>query len=356
MTTFNAMEKTEALNYLNIVTRAYAYQGYTHAAPVSLASYSELIHKIKTGKHFRIFTNNSTKFDHPFIPNLYFTNLGRLVLAIVGDNTCNPYTTGRFPNALLHPEIALLSQLMFKYGIHNIPINSYQHVEQACEMCFADFKVQIQTRAISRQCNSWSSRYGYFTGSYDRFLEFIYGETNRFEVHSLVVQRRLLNGLEPVFGDPDFRDMSAYEIIQEQCKEIIQTVWRKRRQNNVLGILARDEVDIEQTQSIRLIFFVKKEYSDLCPFDSTPLYQTLAPYFIHLNRDHIALGTIPSMNSGNAPLFQGQEQNYYDLNQIHVGNRLNALKAQLVVPDHWFRLRDNAPSLRIERGRADYER
>lgn len=62
------------------------------------------------------------------------------------------------------------------------------------------------------------------------------------------------------------------------------------------------------------------------------------------------------MNSGIAPLYQEQEQNYYDLNQIHVGNRLNVLKAQLVVPDHWFRLRDNAPSLKIERGKADYER
>ncbi|EKU57488.1 hypothetical protein ACINWC323_3630 [Acinetobacter sp. WC-323] len=356
MTTFSAMEKTEALNYLNIVTRAYAYQGYTHAAPVSLALYSELIHKIKMGKRFRIFTHNPTSSPNPFVPNLYVTNLGHLVLTIVGDNTCNPYTTGRFQNALLHPEIALLSQLMRTHGICNIPLGAYQHVEQACEMCFADFKVKIQTRAITTQCRSWSSKYGYFTGSYDRFLEFIYGETNRFEVHSLVVQRKLLNGLEPAFGDPDFRDKSAYEIVQEQCTEIIQAVWRKRRQNNVLGILSREEIDIEQTQSIRLIFFVKKEYSDLCPFDSTPLYQTLAPYFINLNRDHIALGKIHTMNSGIAPLYQEQEQNYYDLNQIHVGNRLNILKAQLVVPDHWFRLRDNAPSLKIERGKADYER
>ncbi len=356
MSTFSAMEKTEALNYLNIVTKAYTYQRHTHVAPVPLASYSELIHQIKTKKRFRISTNNPTAFPHPYVPNLYITNLGNLVLNIVADNTQNPYTTGRFQNALLHPEIALLSQLIRTHDIYNIPLGAYQHVEQACEECFADFKVKIQTSAITRQCNSWSSRYGYFTGSYDRFLEFIYGETNRFEVHSLVVQRKLFNGLEPVFGDSDFRDMSAYEIVQEQCKEIIQTVWRKRRQNNVLGILSREEIDIEQTQSIRLIFFVKKEYSDLCPFDSTPLFQTLAPYFINLNRDHIALGTIHTMNSGIASLYQGQEQNYYDLDQIHVGNRLNVLKAQLVVPDHWFRLRDNAPSLKVERGRSDYER
>ncbi|WP_327858293.1 hypothetical protein [Acinetobacter guillouiae] len=356
MTTFSAMEKTEALNYLNVVTRAYAYQGFTHVVPVSLAFYSELIQKIKTGKRFRIFTNNPTAFPHPFVPNLYVTNLGHLVLTIVRDNTCNPYTTGRFQNALLHPEIALLSQLIWTHGIYNIPLGAYQHVEQACDMCFADFKVKIQTRAITTQCKSWGSKYGYFTGSYDSFLEFIYGETNRFEVHSLVVQRKLFNGLEPDFGEPDFRDMSAYEIVQEKCKEIIQTVWRNRRQNNVLGILARDEIDIQQTQTIRLIFFVKKEFSDLCLFDSTPLYQTLTPYFINLNRNHIALGTIPTMNSGFAPLYQGQEHNYYDLNQIHVGHRLNVLKAQLVVPDHWFRLRDNSPSLRIERGRTDYER
>ncbi|NAS03746.1 hypothetical protein [Acinetobacter haemolyticus] len=356
MTTFNAMEKTEALNYLNIVTKAYAYQGYTHVVPVSLASYSELIHKIKTGKRFRIFTNNLTAISHPFIPNLYVTNLGRLVLAIVGDNTCNPYTTGRFQSALVHPEIALLSQLMFKYQICDIPIGAYQYIEQACEMCFADFKVQIQTRAITTQCRSWSNRFGHLTTSYDRFLEFICGETNRFEVHSLVVQRKLRNGLEPVFGDPDFRDMSAYEIVQEQCQKIIQVVWRNRRRNDVLGILSREEMDIEQAQSIRLIFFVRKKHSDLIKFNSTPLYQTLEPYLMNLNLDHVVLGTTYTMNSGNAPLFQGQEQNYYDLKQIHVGNRLNVLKAQLVIPDYWFRLRDNTPSLKVERGKTDYER
>jgi hypothetical protein len=356
MTTLNAVERTESLKYINIVTRAYAYHAYTHVAPVSLAFYSELIQKIKTKKSFRIFTNNPTAFPHPTIPNLYVTNLGNLVLNIVADNTRNPYTTGKFQDALLHPEIALLSQLMFQHDLYNINLQAYQWIEHKCEECIADFKVRIQTRIFMTKCRSWNNRFGHLTGSYDRFLEFIYDETSRFEVHSLVVQRKLLNGLEPVYGEPDFRDMSAYEIVQEQCTEIIQTVWRKRRQNNVLGILARDEIDIHQTQSIRLIFFVKKEYSDLSPFDSTPLYQTLAPYFINLNRDHIALGTIHTMNSGNAPLFQGQEQNYYDLNQIHVGNRLNALKAQLVVPDHWFRLRDNAPSLKIERGKTDYER
>ncbi|MBJ9953018.1 hypothetical protein I5735_08200 [Acinetobacter baumannii] len=356
MTTFSAMQKTEALHYLNTVTRAYAYQRYEHAAPISLVYYSELIQKIKKKQSFRIFTHNPTVFPHPCIPNLYITNLGNLALKIVTDNTWNPYTTGKFRDALPHPEIALLSQLMMKHGIHNIPIGAYQLVEQACEMCFADFKVQIQTRAITTQCRSWNKRFVYLTGSYDRFLEFIYGETNRFEVHSLVVQRRVFNGFEPVFGDPDFRDLSAYEIVQEKSNEIIRDVWRKRCQNNVLGILARDEIDIDQTQSIRLIFFVRKEYSDLCPFNSTPLYQTLAPYFINLNRDHIAVGTFHTMNSGFTPLYQGQEHNYYDLNQIHVGNRLNVLKAQLVVTDHWFRLRDNAPSLRIERGKADYER
>ncbi len=356
MTTFNAMERTEALNYLNVVTRAYAYHAFTHIAPVSLASYSELIQKIKIKKSFRIFTNNQTAFPHPSIPNLYITNLGHLVLTIVGDNTCNPYTTSRFQNVLLHPEIALLSQLMRTYGIYNIPLGVYQHVEQACEMCFADFKVQIQTRAITTQCRSWSKKYGNFTSTYDRFLEFIYGETNKFEVHSLVVQRKLRNGQEPIFGDPDFRDMSAYEIVQEKANEIIRDVWRNRHQNNVLGILSREEIDIDQAQSIRLIFFVKKEYSDQIAFNATPLYQTLEPYLMNLNLDHIALGTIYSMNSGVTPLFQGQEQNYYDLNQIQVGNRLNLLKAHLVVPDYWLRIRDNSPSLKIERGKTEYER
>lgn len=357
MTTLSALEKVEGNNHLNHITHAYPYlAAYTPVLPLPLFKYSELIQSIKNKKGFRMFTHNPTVFPHPNIPNLYFTNLGSLVFQIVLDNTQNPYTTGRFQNALIHPEIYLLSQLMLRHDIVNIPLMEYQRIEHVCEICFADFKVHTSTRAFMAQTKAWDTKYRYCNNSYDRFLKFICAETNKFEVHSLVIQRKFKNSLVNVSDTTDFLGMSAYEIVREKSNEIIQTVWRNRNENSVLGILSREEMDIEQTYTIRLIFFVRKEYSDLVPFVETPLYKVLAPFLIDHNLDRINLGAVPTMNSGIAPHFQQQEHNYYDLNQIHVGNRLNALKAQLLVPDYWFRIQDNSCSLSIERGQAQYNR
>ncbi|OUY08545.1 hypothetical protein [Acinetobacter populi] len=350
MINFNAVEKHEASNQLNIVT------GVNQSTNYSLFSFLELTKKLETGKRNKIFTNNLTAFPHPSIPNLYFTNLGYKILMIASNNLQNPYTTGKFQNTLIHPKVALLSQLMFKHSLHNFNIEAHQRIEHACETCFADFKVHIQTRAFITQATSWINRYRSCSNAYDRFLEFIYQESNKFEIHSLIVQRKRPNGFEPFFGDPNFCDMSAYEIVREKCDEIIQNVWRNRHKNDVLGILSREEIDIEQTCSIRLIFFVRKKFSDLISFADTNLYETLESYFIDHNLDHICLGSIYTINSGIAPLFQEQEQNYYDLNQMHVGNRLNVLRAQLVIPNYLFRIRDDSCSLIIERGRGHYER
>lgn len=353
MATFNAMEKNEANAHLNLITGVNRYLNYP---PLPLFNHFELAQKLKIGNKYKIFTNNLTAFPHPSIPNLYITNLGNMVFSIIGDNLHNPYTTGKFQNTLIHPEIALLSQLMFKHALHNFNIEAYQQLEHACEICFADFKVHIQTKAFITQAKSWITRYRACNNTYDRFLEFIYRESHKFEIHSLVVQRKRLNGLEPAFGDPDFRSMTAYEIVKEKCDEIIQDVWRNRQKNDVLGILSREEIDLEQTCSIRLLFFVRKNFSDLIPFTNTALHTNLEAYCIDHNLDHIHLGKIHTMNAGAAPLFQGQEQNYYDLNQIHVGNRLNTLKAQLIIPNYWFRIRDNFCALLVERGQGHYER
>ncbi|MBJ8496990.1 hypothetical protein [Acinetobacter oleivorans] len=356
MNLFSTMQKVEGLNYLNLVTKAYSNQLYTQAYSAPLYAYIDLIEQIKKRKSFRIFTNNPTAYSHPSVPNLYVTNLGHLVLQVVKDNVINPYTNGVFQNALIHPEINLLSQLMIKHNINSIFMGEYQLLEHICETCFADFKVHIQTRAFTIQNRRWSYKYSCSVASYNRFLEFILRETERFEVHSLVIQRKLRNGRESAFGDLDFRDMSAYEIAQEKSNQIIQTVWRNRHKNNVLGILSREEVDIDQTCTVRLLFFVRKKFSDLVPFKDTPLYNAIEPFFKDLNLDRVALGEVYTMNSGIAPLYQEQEQNYYDINQVHVGNRLNILKTQLTVPDYWFRIRDQESSLKIERGQAHFER
>ncbi|WP_017385203.1 hypothetical protein [Acinetobacter baylyi] len=353
MPKFSSIEKQEANNHLNMIT---GYNPHSCPAPMALFNYEELIQKVESGKRFRMFTNNVTSFPHPFFPNLYITKLGDLVFRIIRDNLENPYTTGKFQHVLIHPKIALISQLMIRYSPFSYHFWNYQQIENTCETCFADFKVRIQTRDFDTKHKSWINKYRTCNDTYDRFMNFIYEESSRFEVHSLVVQRKRINGLELTFNDPGFCNRSAFEIVKEKADEIIQDTWRNRKKNNVLGILSVEEINLQHSCSIRLVFFVRKDFSDLIPFRETALYKNLEKYLIDFNLDYISLGQIYTMNSGIAPLFQGQEQNYYDLNQLHIGNRLNILKYQLVVPNHWFRINDYSCSLTVERGRRDYAR
>jgi hypothetical protein len=117
----------------------------------------------------------------------------------------------------------------------------------------------------------------------------------------------------------------------------------------VLGILSKREIDIFGTETLRLIFFVEKESSDWQDFKESSLYTDLEPYFIDNAVDRVALGTIASMNAGVLPLYQSQEQNYYDLNQLYVGERLRVLKAQLIGSDFWARIDNHDPTVSIER-------
>lgn len=95
-----------------------------------------------------------------------------------------------------------------------------------------------------------------------------------------------------------------------------------------------------------------KKFSDLVSFKDTPLYNAIEPFFKDLNLDRVALGEVYTMNSGIAPLYQEQEQNYYDINQVYVGN---ILKIPPTVPNYWFRIRDQESSLRIEWGQTHFE-
>lgn len=351
--TFTAMEKSEAQYHLNQITSPHLYQG---PPSLSLFDYLDVTQHITRAKRIKLFTHNLSAYPHPSIPNLYITNLGFKILNLVSDNVYNPYLQGQFQNTLIHPEIAQLSALMMKYGLNSYHTYDYQRLEHACELCFADFKVQTKTRAFTTQLKSWNSRYDSCHRTYKQFMEFIYQESNKFEIHSVLVQRMRPNGQDALFGDNGFRDMATLDIVKEKCDEIIQNVWRNRKRNNVFGILSREETDINQTCSMRLMFFVKKEYSDLVCFKSTPLFEMLEPYFTELNLDRVALGNIGTINAGIAPLFQGQEQNYYDLDQILVGNRLKTLKAQLLIPNYLFRIGDDVCKLTVERGRSQYYR
>jgi hypothetical protein len=230
----------------------------------------------------------------------------------------------------------------------NLPVNDHIQYESIIDYCLSDFKVTITTRDFQSQLKSWNTKYTNLKTQYDSFLDLIVSETDRFEVHSLTIQRKKVNGMSPQFGDEHF-DQLVKDILIDKAKPIIKKVWQNRKNNDVLGILSKREIDVFGTETLRLIFFVEKKSSDWQEFKASSLYEDLQPYLIDNPVDRVTLGAIPSMNAGVLPLYQSQEHNYYNLNQLYAEERLKVLKAQLVGSDFWIRINDHNPTVSIER-------
>lgn len=351
---FDALETEESMKYVYQTTRAYASPTNTylsfHTQPTQRASldqYLQMAAATQTGKNLKLFTTRLTDFQ--FSPNLYLTKYGANYLPVIMDSAWNPLLLGKVKNATLHPAIVELAQTFHKHQIFSLAMYDHVQYDNQINRCLCDFKVSIMTEAFHKKYLSWITKFNSACVQYSKFFDFIAFKTDIFEVHSLLVQRRTMNGMMPQFGDVDFIDSTVEEILQDQAKPILDKVWRNRKKNNVLGILSKRETDINGTQTLRLIFFVGKEFSDWHKFDQSEFYAELSPFLIDQGANCITLGDIPSMNSGLQPLFQGQELNYYNLNQQFTGERLKLLRAQLVGSDFWLRINGHNPTVNVER-------
>ena len=185
-------------------------------------------------------------------------------------------------------------------------------------------------------------------GNINRFIDTIIDESPRFEVHSIVVQLKTASGKMPQFGDEQFKGQTENEMLADLVEPIIKAVWLNKDSNDVIGILSKNEIDIIGDISKRLIFFVKKEFTDMDNWTDTELFQTVHPFLENTITHCISYGDVPSMNAGVAPMFQGQHLNYYDLNQSGIAPRLNRLKAHLYGTDYWMRVDGDRATVRIE--------
>lgn len=349
----DALETLSSLDFINQTTQV----GLLIQQPVyqqilsinygrNLDYYFKAGMKIQSSKNMRIFTPQPT--DKQFRPNLYLTKAGQMIFPVICDCGQNPLILEKIPNIKINPMIAVLAQTIWNHNLPFLPVNDHIQYESIINHFLSDFKVRITTRDFQTQFKSWNTKFTYVNNQYDRFMDVIASETDLFEVHSLVIQRKKVNGLYPQFGDEHFIDQLAKEILIDKAKPIIKRVWQNRKNNDVLGILSKREMNIFGSETLRLIFFVQKKSSDWQNFRESNLYTDLRPFFIEDAADYVALGMIASMNAGVLPLYQSQEHNYYDLNQLHVGERLKVLKAQIVGSDFWIRIDDHNPTVRIE--------
>ncbi|ELW86764.1 hypothetical protein [Acinetobacter baumannii] len=163
-----------------------------------------------------------------------------------------------------------------------------------------------------------------------------------------LVQLKTASGRMPQFGDEQFKDQTENEMLADLVKPIIKAVWLNKDSNDVIGILSKNEIDIVGDISKRLIFFVKKEFTDIDDWADSQLFQSLSPFFENTITHSISYGDVPSMNAGIAPMFQGQHSNFYDINQSGIAPRLNRLKAHLYGTDYWMRVDGDRATVRIE--------
>jgi hypothetical protein len=351
------LDNLETLSSLDFITSTTFTNLFTHQPRYlqiptenhgrSLDYHLKAAMKVQASKNLRLFTSQPTNVQ--FRPNLYLTKAGQEIFPVIVDCALNPFILGNIPNIKIHPIIAVFAQTIWKHQLPHIPVNDHIQYESIIDSCLSDFKVTITTRDFQTQLKSWNTKYTSLNMHHDRFLDLIASETDLFEVHSLVIQRKKVNGMSPQFGDEYFIDQLVKDILIDKAKPIINKVWQNRKNNDVLGILSKREIDIFGTETLRLIFFVEKESSDWQDFKESSLYIDLQPYFIDNAVDRVALGTIASMNAGVSSLYQSQEQNYYDLNQLYVGERLKVLKAQLIGSDFWARIDNHNPTVSIER-------
>lgn len=344
-------ETQDSLAMLSYLTKT-GNRGYipypAYIQPVALSVYDNFAQKLQSTKNHKLFTHSPTGMPTEF-PNLYLTKLGQLAIPVIRDCMNNPFINGQFKKMTLHPLIAHLGETVIKYQLPAGGFLNHDYFEQAADVCFADFKVRGNTNQFSRILSSWITTFKSSANTINRFMDIIVNKAPRFEVHSIVVQLKTSAGHMPQFGEENFRDQSEAEMLEELAQPIIKKVWQNKNANNVIGILSKDEIDLIGDRSKRLIFFVKKEFSDLENWTDTILNQTLYPFFENTITHQINYGDIASMNAGITPLFQGQHLNYYDLHQPGIAPRLVSLKANLYGTDYWMRVDGNQPTVKIER-------
>lgn len=350
------LDNLETLSSLDFITTTTLTNMFTHQPRYlqiptknhgrSLDYHLKAAMKVQASKNLKLFTSQPTNVQ--FRPNLYLTKAGQEIFPVIVDCALNPFILGNVPNIKIHPILAVFAQTIWKHQLPHIPVNDHIQYESIIDYCLSDFKVTITTRDFQSQLKSWNTKYTNLKTQYDSFLDLIVSETDRFEVHSLTIQRKKVNGMSPQFGDEHF-DQLVKDILIDKAKPIIKKVWQNRKNNDVLGILSKREIDVFGTETLRLIFFVEKKSSDWQEFKASSLYEDLQPYLIDNPVDRVTLGVIPSMNAGVLPLYQSQEHNYYNLNQLYAEERLKVLKAQLVGSDFWIRINDHNPTVSIER-------
>ncbi len=286
--------------------------------------------------------------SYPLTQYGFLTPFGASFLPIVHNIQCNPLWGDFAKDVFFNPLAQVTLFKMHQHRLFSMSFDGSTLCTDQYDSYFSDLKVTCTRSEFQRKFSRWVEQYNRLGSQYDEFIQSVYNKAPLFEVHSLVIVRKAVNDQNKAAQYNGFVELNFDDVLNERANEIIKLVMRNAKRNGVIGVLSKREFDIHLNKTLRLIFFVKKDSSDWRKSNETQLYKDLEPHFIDTPAENIRLGSFPSMNAGIAPLFQEQETNFYNIDQLHTGPRLAALKAHLVGTDFWLRYNDQL-TLKIER-------
>ena len=152
--------------------------------------------------------------DYQYIPNLYLTTLGHESMLLIQDINFNTLIFQPPSFLCFHPMISAVVQKMIAHHLPYRPTNNHVQYESVIDQCISDFKVSTTTRDFQTQLRTWNTRFKSGMREYDSFMQKIQETTDRFEVHSLIVQRRLKQNGQPLeFDDVGFTDQLNEDVV-----------------------------------------------------------------------------------------------------------------------------------------------
>lgn len=294
---------------------------------LSLPQHHTILKRILTKQSSRVFKHIRHFGD---APQLHHTNFGRDICQLIMTNQNHPMLNGSYPYVYVNPLTRVFSDLAKQYQLSNLSPFSPQFevtVDRAC----SHLKVSSKTRHYLSQSKLWESSFDRARIKYNHAITQILKESDSFELYSVVLNCYLSQSTLSTYS-------KEYLLFDHNLEKIIKTIKSKASQNNVLSVFSKWEAATSNSVDLRLIFVVKKEYSDPSPLEQSELYVSLQPF--------IDPTGIIQTNWSKLPEFLGMPE--YDCNEFNFGKRLEILESYLVGTDFYCRIVDEKPSFEVQ--------
>jgi hypothetical protein len=276
-------------------------------------------------KSSRIFKVVRSFGDAPILQHLPF---GHRCCAVLNGMKTDPYILGTMPCVQLAPKIQLQKYLIELHQLHKAD-HFHPNFELQFDQFMANYKMHCLTQKHKSLEKSWKKQLDKGNWSYEDFIAKLLGMTRSFDLYCIT----LINDVSKISRENISRN---YLLFDHHIEEIINTI-QNFKKANVLGIVGKWETNSFQQINLKLLFFVSRETSDFVTFEETGIYKCLNQFIDQT-------GLIQTMWTAPPQFLM---PNFYNVNQINFGKRLQILKAYLIGTDHYVRIFDDKSTCEI---------